>query len=136
MEPNRVTSANQDEWPYSPKFQEFANFLGLPATKDAKGVNWRYDKKTAEKIEELFAWGKDKSGSEDIVDVMLAVRALQRDLGVNWKGKTLVDHLWGFIKLDTKNAGLDKEKLRVEKEMELYKNPPQQEQPENLSTEV
>ena len=111
------------KYPYDPKFQEFADFLGLPSAKDATGVYWRGNDNVAKKIEELYVWGKEKSKSEDMVDVMLAVRSLARDLGVNYKGKLLVDHLWGFTQLDTKNAKLDSEKLRVEKDMELYKNP-------------
>lgn len=110
----------KDEWPYSPKFQEFATFLGLPAEKDAKGVNWRQDKKMANKMEALYAWGKYRAESEDIVDVMLAVRQLQKDLGVNSRGKTLVDHLWGWTQLDTKTDKLAKQMERIEKEKTLY----------------
>lgn len=115
------------EWPYSPRFQEFADFLGLPSNKDSKGIDWRHDEKTAKKIEEIYAWGKNHSKSEDIVDVMLSVRQLQRDLGVNWRGKTLVDHLWGWTQLDTQKQDLQKQTEGLDKEMELHKNPPPQE---------
>lgn len=129
-EPNRITSQN-DEWPYSPKFHEFADFLGLPAAKDSKGVYWRGDSKLAKKIEEIYAWGKYASGSEDIVDVMLAVRRLQRDLGINWKGLTLIDHLWGWVQLDTKGQKLTEEIGKVNKEKQLYQNPPELKEEEN-----
>ena len=119
-----------DEWPYSPKFQEFATFLGVPAGKDSKGVNWRHDKKTADKIEKIYAWGKFKSGSDDIVDVMYAVKELRRDLGANFRGITLVKHLSGWTDLDTKTLRLKEEGERVEKEKELLQDPEQPSQEE------
>lgn len=110
----------KDEWPYSIKFHEFATFLGLSSDKDAKGVNWRYDKKTAKKIEELYIWGKRKTGSEDPLDIMIAVKQLNRDLGITFRGKKLVDHLWGYTQLDTKTISLDEAREKVEKEKSLY----------------
>lgn len=110
----------KDEWPYSPTFQKFATFLGLTATKDAKGVNWRYDRKTADKIEEIFVWGKKKSKSDDPIDVMLMVKKLKGELGVTFEGKKLVDHLWGFVRLDTKTIEATEEMKRIEKEKTLY----------------
>ena len=102
-----------EEWPYSPLFHDFATFLGIPTLKDPKGTYWRGDKKTADKIEEIFAWGKRASGSKDPVDVKLAVKALIRHLGVTRKGKELVEHLWGYLRLSH-------EQERITKEMKLY----------------
>ena len=127
-EPNRITRDSDKEWPYSPKFQKFADFMGLPATKDSKGVNWRYDEKTAKRLEEIYLWGKEVADSEDPVDIMYAVNNLRKELGVNWKGKTLTDHLWGYIRLDIKDKLLDKTKMNIAKEKELYQNPPKPEE--------
>jgi len=117
--PNRQTKSD-NEWPNSPKFQEFANFLGLTPNRDAKGIDWRYDSKVAKKIEEIYAWGKLRSDSEDPLDIMLEVKRAIRDLGVPYRGKTLVDHLWGWTQLDSKAKGLADEAVRIEKEKELY----------------
>ena len=114
------TRLSTDEWPYSPKFQEFATFLGLPADKDSKGINWQHDKKTADKIEQIYAWGKARSKSDDPVDVMIAVKQLTRDLGVTFRGKPLVDHLWGWARLDTKSIRLEEKQEGIEKEKSLY----------------
>ena len=109
-----------DEWPYSPEFQKLANFLGLPASVDSRGIDWSHDDRTVNKIKELHEWGKNKTHSENIIDIMAAIKILTRDLGVTFKGKTLVDHLWGWMQLDTKHAEIDTERLKVEKEMSLY----------------
>jgi len=117
--PTRETRVS-DDWPNSPKFQEFATFLGLPAEKDARGINWRHDKKTAQKIEEIYAWGKLVSDSEDPVEIMLSVKQAIRDLGVQVRGKTLVDHLWGWTQLDSKAQGLRNQIDKIDKEKQLY----------------
>ncbi|MHA2069399.1 MAG: hypothetical protein ACXABY_33985 [Candidatus Thorarchaeota archaeon] len=122
----------EDKWPYSPKFQEFATFLGVPASKDAKGVNWRYDKKFARKIEDIYKWGKLYSKSEDPLDIMLSVKQLTRELGVSFRGKTLVDHLWGFTQLDSKTIKLRDEIDQIDKEKQLYEDPIE---PENADTQ-
>ena len=101
----------RNEWPYTPEFQDFANFLGLPSEKDSRGINWRYDDKTAKKIEEVYLWGKNKSEGGDHIRTKLAVKELQKQLGVNWKGKTLVDHLWQYITISRSNNRNDELKL-------------------------
>ena len=120
----------KDEWPYSPKFQEFANFLGVPASKDAKGVNWRYDKKFARKIEKIYQWAKLKTKSDDDLDIMIATKQLIRDLGVSFKGATLVNHLHGFTLLDSQTLQKQEELSTIEKEKELFQDPIQREDAE------
>ena len=124
------TRIDSDEWPRSPKFQKFADFLGLPAAKDSKGVYWRGDAKLAHKMEQVWAWAKEKIQSDDPIDIMYAVNQLRKELGVNWKGKTLVDHLWGYTQLDTKKVIIEKDREKIDKEMEMYKEPPEPEREE------
>lgn len=114
------TLLSTDEWPYSPKFQDFADFLGLPADRDAKGVNWRYDDRTAKKIEELYTWGKSKANTDDHDQVKLVVKNLTRGLGVTWVGKSLVDRLWQYVTMEASNPHLSK-KLYSEKLVEREK---------------
>ena len=111
------TLLSTDEWPYSPKFQDFADFLGLPADHDAKGVNWRYDDRTAKKIEELYTWGRSKANTNDHDQIKLTVKNLTRGLGVNWVGKSLVDRLWQYITMEATNPHLSKQ-LYSEKQPE------------------
>lgn len=116
-----------DEWPYSPKFHKFADFLGVPSTKDSKGIYWRGDSKLAKKMEELWMWAKERIGSDEPIDIMYAVNQLRKDLGVSWKGKTLIEHLWGWTQLDTKKIAIEKDKELIDKEMEIYKEPAKEE---------
>ena len=112
----------KDEWPYNIKFQQFATFLGLTTEKDAKGVKWPHGDLMAKKVEDLYLWGKINSNSIDDDDIKKAVFDLQRRIGVNWIGKSLIDKLWQHVKFDTKVKPTEKqiESLR-KKEREIEK---------------
>src|SRR3990167_248315 len=90
-----------DEWPYSPKFQDFSRYLGMEGSRDGKGVSWSHDFRTAKKIEEIYVWAKKKAKTEDHNQVKMATYQLQKKLGVNWQGKTLVDRMWEYLRLET-----------------------------------
>ena len=89
-----------NEWPFSPAFQNFADFLGLSSDRDAKGINWRYDKKTADKIQKIYIWGMVKAKTNDYEKIKEEIYNLQRKIGVNWEGKTLVERLWQHTMFD------------------------------------
>ena len=95
------TRFEPDKWPFSPVFQDFADFLGLSPDKDARGVNWRYDQKTADKMQKIYVWGMVKSKTNDHEKIKEMVYNLQRKIGTNWEGKTLVDRLWQHTMFDT-----------------------------------
>src|SRR3990167_5674063 len=125
-EPTTLTDQTRfdtNEWPYSIKFQDFATFLGLPANKDSKGIYWRGDYKTAKKIEEIYSWGKSATNSDDHIRVKTAIKTLQRKLGTNMQGKSLVDVLWQYTQMATEQAFLDEQlgQLRKEKIQEKAK---------------
>lgn len=103
------------DFPTSPKFHDFANFLGLTSEKDAKGVYWSGDAKTAKKMEEVYAWGKAASKSSDHVAVKTKIKQLQRRLGTNAQGKTLVDSLWQYTKMNTEMGFLKENIAAMEK---------------------
>src|SRR3990167_2638520 len=97
----QYTRIDKDKWPYSPIFQDFADFLGLSAERDAKGMNWRHDQKTIDKIQKIYFWGMVKAQSNDHDKIKEIVYNLQRKVGVNWVGKTLIDRLWQHTIFDT-----------------------------------
>lgn len=101
MDSNRITLVENDQWPYNPNFQDFVAFLGLPAEKDSKGTRWNYDQKTAQRIEELYKWGIVKVKSFDHEKVKEVIYNLQKKIGTNWIGKSLVDKLWQYIQFDS-----------------------------------
>lgn len=95
------TRIDTNEWPYSIKFHDFATFLGLPADKDSKGIYWRGDQDTANKVEQIYSWAKASSKSDDHTAIKTQVKKLQRHLGTNMQGKSLVDTLWQYTRMNT-----------------------------------
>lgn len=121
-EPTNLTGYTKyysKEWPYNPNFQDFATFLGLPAERDFKGTRWNYDKKTAERIEEIYKWGIVKIGGFDHEKIKKVVYQLQRNVGVNWLGKSLVDRLWQYIQFDSGYNGRLKELIQKKQKATL-----------------
>ena len=94
-----------NEWPYNANFQDFATFLGLPAEKDAKGLRWNHDQKTAKRIEEIYKYGIVKSGKFDHEAVKKQIYSLIRKVGVNWTGELLVNQLWQHLQLESDYLG-------------------------------
>ena len=140
MEPTTLTGYTGFDigsWPFSPKFQDFATFLGIPAERDAKGTNWRFDEKTSKKIEQIYVWGMMKAKSGEHEDIKKAVFDLQRKVGVNWVGKTLVERLWqhtmfdanfkreivNFVKSKQKEAVKEQEKKDEDMERKVDNRP-------------
>lgn len=93
---------NSSNWPQDQKFQDFATFLGLKFEKDKKGVTWPYSQKTAQKLEDLYRWGKVKAKSLEHDDVKGQVYRLTKKVGVNYIGETLLDRLWQHIQFDSR----------------------------------
>ena len=112
------TRFEPDKWPFSPSFQDFADFLGLSPDKDAKGVNWRFDQKTADKMQKIYVWGMVKSKTNDHEKIKEMVYNLQRKIGTNWEGKTLIDRLWQHTMFDTQ---FKKEVEKLYKQIESNK---------------
>jgi len=93
-------SIGKGSWTLSPKFHEFADFLGL-IERDAKGVVWKVDERTKERLGQIYLWGVFKAKTTDIDKVKEQVYELQRKVGNNWTEKTLVDRLWDQTMFDS-----------------------------------
>src|SRR3989344_2296377 len=91
--PGGYTSVNDDEWPYNPKFQEFAKYFGLKVIKDGKGAYWPYDGVTADRLEKLYVWAKKKAGSDDMSKIKLAVQSIADNFSSVEDREELVEHL-------------------------------------------
>lgn len=127
MEPQTLTGhtrANVDEWPYSIKFHDFATFLGLPAERDSRGIYWRGDQDTAKKIEQIYSWGRAAAKTDDHVVVKTKVKQLQRHLGTNVVGKSLVDVLWRYTRMNTELNYLKEEVDQMEEGRPRPPTPP------------
>lgn len=134
MAVSRDTRIDTESWPYNPKFQDFCTFLGFGAESDKKGVKWGHDKKTAEKIEEIYLWGRIMAGSADHEAIKETVYGLRQRLGQNWIGETLVDGLWQHIKFDV--AYKAKRKALLEKGLASQETEPEEEPKETVEKEL
>lgn len=63
-------------------------------------------------LEEVLEWAKKKSGSEDIIDVLLHIRGIERMLGTDTEPR--LTKLRRYITIE-------KEKEHLDKELELLK---------------
>ena len=134
-EPSNLTTYTKfeiDKWPFSPAFQDFADFLGLSPDKDSRGINWRYDKKTADKMQKIYVWGMIKAKTNDHEKIKEIVYNLQRKIGTNWEGKTLIDRLWQHTMFDAQfKKEVEKLYEQIEtKEEEKKEEPIKVERPE------
>jgi hypothetical protein len=93
----------QDNFLYNPSFHRFADFLGLD-----KYV--REDFNVATKVVYLYDWSKQKSGSDNFSDILKTAVKLKRDIGQTTKGKTLVNELYKWARLDEDSQRINKEK--------------------------
>ena len=109
------------EWPFSPEFKKFAEFLGITAERHSKGVNWQHDDRTVNKIKTVYEWAKKRIGNDDIVDIMYQVRQCQRELGGQREGLEALNKMYGYSILEEKKEDLTKQQTQVEKEMSLFK---------------
>lgn len=94
----------QDTFLYDPKFHRFSDFLGLD-----KYV--REDYNVANKVVYLYDWSKSRAGSDSFADVLKAAVKLKRDIGQTTRGKTLVNELYKWARLDEDSQRISKEKL-------------------------
>lgn len=109
----------EDKWPFTPDLKKFAEFLGLNATLDAKGVNWDFKNRIERKLKTVYEYGKSLVGN-DIVDIMYAVRQIQKKTGTGWTPEESLNKVFGWITLDTKHQQLKNEETKILKEKELY----------------
>lgn len=106
-EQDMVTEVGNDNYRYDPDYNQFADFLGVDA-------EMRGDHDLAQKIDLIYQWGERQAKSSDRVDVSLSIKSLKDLIGLNVQGKTLVDKLYQWVRLD-------QDRRRINKEMELVK---------------
>lgn len=86
-------------------FHRLAGNIGL-SSKDLEGQT--------EKVAFLLDWGKRKSGSADIIDILTVIKQIKNDLGFSEIGRTALIKLYQYARLQDDSE-------RVHKEMELLK---------------
>jgi hypothetical protein len=96
---NQTSSAEDTtKWRFNPEYHEFADFLGLKA-----------DEKSDESLAQKLSFLHDYTHATDILDAKIKIMELQKQLGVNYQGKTLVNHLYQYVRLLQQRDSIDKE---------------------------
>src|SRR4030042_3878176 len=91
----------------------FMDDLNYHRVSDFLGISYedRKNSRLAEKVSLLFEWGEKTSNSKDRIDALMAIKDLQKRLGIQVVGKEAIQKLWQWVRLDT-------DRQRIEKEME------------------
>ena len=98
-----------DAYKYDPEYHRLCDFLGVDR-------DTRSDYDVAKKISLIADWGKKMAGNtNDGVEIRGEIKSLQRRLGISLQGKTLVNKLYQWVRLDM-------DRRRIEKEMSLLVN--------------
>lgn len=100
---NRVTNIGNESFIGDINFHRTAEFLEIDSAD-------RSDHDVMKKIETLFGWGINHSGSQDHVDVLHAIKGLKGILGLTSVGKDSLDKMYRWVRLDTKQQRIQKEK--------------------------
>ena len=93
----------------SRRFKALADYLGFPFEKDGKGVYFPYSNRVVEKLEELFAWGKEKSNGEELFDILSAIKDKVDKTGLNLQGESLLRRILLDIEFEKSTKAEDKE---------------------------
>jgi len=90
----------------NPDYLRMANFLGL--SRDS-----REDLSIAEKVDFLAEWARRKTNSDNQTDWMIALKDLQKKLGLNVRGRTLVNELFKYTRLSLQKEDLEKQMVLI-----------------------
>jgi len=85
-----------------PQYHDAANFFELDHTD-------RRAPETLDQMEYLVSYAKGVTGSEDIKDALLHLKALKSFMGVSEKGKGLVKKMYQWARLDSRRRDITKE---------------------------
>lgn len=66
-------------------------------------------------LNEVVAWAKEASKSDDRIDVLMAIRWLEGRLGAPRIGRSRLDHIYQWIRLDQVEHRANKEKKLYER---------------------
>lgn len=81
-----------EAWKLDPKYHRINDFLGV-------NIYDRNDEHLAKKVMAIQSWANQEGGSDDITKALTQISKLQRTLGYQMVGKTLVNQLYQDIRL-------------------------------------
>jgi len=97
----------------SKDFRQFCDFLQIDV-----GLG----KENQDELLFLVDWAKEKSSSEDMVDITYEIKKMKDSLGFNDVGLTSVKRLYQYIRLTDEQGKIFDRLKRIKKEKELLRN--------------
>ena len=90
-----------DNFKFDTDFAKLSQYFKV----DSNESNWYQDK-----LQAILGWAKEKSGSKDILDILLELKALERELGTHNDLEKRVNNVYRWIRLDQDEKRIQKEK--------------------------
>ena len=102
-QPSEIGTATPsvDSFKYDENFAQLSKYFKV----DPNESNWYQDK-----IQAIHEWAKEKAQSKDILDVLLELKALERELGTHSDLEKRVNNVYRWIRLDQDEKRIQKEK--------------------------
>jgi hypothetical protein len=99
-----VDEDSNTDYRFNPTYHKVAEFLGVDKYK-------REDNNLANKIAFVYDWAENKIGSKNSTEIMSFLHQTMRDLGVQFRGASLVNYLYQMTRLN-----LDSDRIRQKKQ--------------------
>lgn len=90
--PDAVDTMLAEPYKSNPDYDRFSDFLGLAR-------NVRQEKDVAEKASYIYDWAKARVGRDNRNDILNEITRLQKELGTNARGRTLLVSLYRSARL-------------------------------------
>lgn len=114
-----------DTWKYNPDYHRAADFFGINEFD-------RKDQHIAEKISHLIDTVSQRVNAKNLNEVLLNIHKIRKELGTQTTGKTLLNEVYQYNRIQEDT--LMEEKNRIEQEKEL-KTMIEKETPEEVKEE-
>ena len=89
-----------DDWKYDPAFMKLMNHFSI----ESNDSEWYKDK-----LSVVRDWAKSRSKSDDVVDWLVEIKGLQRQLGFSLGDKS-INEVYRWVRLDQDEQRIKKEK--------------------------
>lgn len=102
-QPSEIGTATPavDSFKYDADFAKLTNYFKV----DPNESNWYQDK-----LQTIQKWAQEKAQSKDMLDVLLELKALERELGTHSDLEKRVNNVYRWVRLDQDEKRIQKEK--------------------------
>ena len=101
-----ASTPDVDSFKFNPDFMRLSEYFKI----DPQESNWYQ-----EKLITVLEWAKEKSGSKDIIDALVELKSLERELGTSADLTKRINTVYRWVRLDQDERRIQKEKGLVKK---------------------